>query len=483
MRVGVLTFVATLGGLLFGYDTAVISGALSSIEAYFITPQGLPETMASNLSGWMVSSALLGCLVGALLAGWLGTAAGRRGGLLIAALLFLLSSVGSAMPELGLGKIGTLGPAALPAFILYRILGGIGVGLASMLSPLYIAEIAPSAIRGRLVAFYQLAIVAGQLLVYFVNLSIARSGDMAWLNRMGWRWMLISEVIPSGIFLLCLLRVPDTPRWLVQKGREAAALAQLRRLSPEDEAQATLADIRRSLEMRQGRLLSFGPMVIVVGLLMSIFQQFVGINAVIYYAPQMFAHLGASTNLALLQTVVVGAANLIFTLIAIATVDRLGRKPLLIAGALIMALSMLTLGSLFNAQAIGLWALLAVLIFMAGFALSWGPVTWVLLAEIFPNSIKGRAMALAVAAQWLANMLVTWSFKVMDGSSRLNALSHHGFAYWVYGVMGLLAAFFVWRFVPETKGRTLESMEELWTGRSAPAMAGAPSESGPATGA
>jgi SP family xylose:H+ symportor-like MFS transporter len=196
---------------------------------------------------------------------------------------------------------------------------------------------------------------------------------------------------------------------------------------------------------------------------MSFFQQVVGINAVIYYAPQIFSDVGASTSGALLQTVVVGAANLLFTMLAIATVDRVGRKPLLIVGALIMAVAMIVLGCLFNAQAVGIWALPAVIAFMAGFALSWGPVTWVLLAEIFPNSIKGKAMALAVAAQWLANMLVAWSFKILDGSSWLNGLFHHGFVFWLYGMMSMLAALFVMRYVPETKGRTLESIEELWT--------------------
>jgi MFS transporter, SP family, xylose:H+ symportor len=193
-----------------------------------------------------------------------------------------------------------------------------------------------------------------------------------------------------------------------------------------------------------------------------VFQQFVGINAVLYYAPLMFQNMGASTNSAFLQTVVVGGANVIFTVVAIVTVDKWGRKPLLITGAVIMAAAMLVLGSLFNAKAVGLGALIAVVVYIAGFALSWGPVAWVMLSEMFPNAIKGKAMGLAVAAQWIANLLVSASFKVLDGNSVLNALFNHGFAYWIYGAMSVLAALFVIRYVPETKGRSLEAIQDLW---------------------
>ena len=458
-----LTFVATLGGLLFGWDTAVISGAVSSIDSYFIDPLGWSETARSTLSGWTISSALVGCIIGAFVAGGLSTAIGRKGGLIVAAALFLVGSLGSAVPELGFGAIGQMGPHALPQFVFYRVLGGVGVGIASMLSPLYIAEISPSAIRGRLVSFNQLAIVGGILLVYFVNWYIASLGDDAWLKSSGWRWMLASEAIPSVIFLVLLALVPDTPRWLVLRGRNAEALAQLERVTDAADARVILADIQRTLVEKSGKLLSFGAAVVVVGILLSVFQQFVGINAVLYYAPLMFANMGASTDSALLQTVVVGAANVLFTLVAIATVDHWGRKPLLIAGALVMAVAMLALGFLFDVRAVGLGALIAVVVYIGGFAFSWGPVTWVLLAEIFPNSIKSKGLALAVAAQWLANLLVSASFKVLDGNSALNAQFHHGFAYWIYGVMRLLAAFFVWRYVPETKGRSLEAIQELWT--------------------
>jgi len=457
-----LALSAALGGLLFGYDTAVISGAVGSIDANFINPQNLSETARSSLSGWAVSCALLGCVIGAGLAGPISLRLGRRGGLMVSAILFLFSSLGSAFPEIGFGAIGHMGPAALGPFIAYRIVGGMGIGIASMLSPLYIAEIAPAASRGRFVTFQQIAIVGGMNLVYFVNWAIASRGDEAWINAWGWRFMLASAAIPALIFLLAMVAVPDTPRWFALKGREEEGLKVLRTLEDDETAAATMAEIHQTLNERSGKLFAFGALVVVVGVMLSIFQQFVGINAVLYYAPLMFKNMGSSTDTALLQTVVVGVANVVFTLVATATVDRWGRKPLLILGGLVMAASMLILGFLFNAHAVGIGALIAVIAYIAGFALSWGPVTWVLLSEIFPNIIKAKAMAIAVAAQWIANLLVSWSFKVMDGSSALNAMFNHGFAYWIYGGMSLLAVLFVMRFVPETKGKTLEAIQHMW---------------------
>lgn len=458
-----LTLIAALGGLLFGYDTAVISGAVGAIDANFIDPRGLAETTADSLSGWTISCALLGCVIGAALAGPMSQRIGRRGGLLVAAVLFLISSIGSAFPEIGLGAVGTLGPDALTPFILYRIMGGIGIGVASMLSPLYIAEISPPAQRGQLVTYQQVAIVGGMTLVYFVNWAIASQGNDSWVLSMGWRYMLLSAAIPAALFFVLLLFVPETPRWLVMKGRTDKAREVLLRLSNENDARIVLRDIESSLTATSGRLFAFGTLVVIVGIMLSVFQQFIGINAVLYYAPLMFQNMGASTDTALLQTIVVGVANIVFTLIALVTVDRWGRKPLLITGGLIMAVSMLSLGFLFSSGNVGAVALVAVVGYIAGFALSWGPVVWVLLSEIFPNAIKGKAMAIAVAMQWIANLFVSWSFKVLDGNSALNVMFNHGFAYWIYGVMSILAALFVWRFVPETKGRTLEAIQELWS--------------------
>ncbi|HUO03230.1 MAG TPA: D-xylose transporter XylE [Rhizomicrobium sp.] len=458
-----LALIASLGGLLFGYDTAVISGAVAAIDHNFIEPRGLSEAARDSLSGWAVSCALLGCVIGAGVGGPIANRLGRKGGLMAAAILFLVGSLGSAVPELGLGPIGGMGPAALTPFILYRILGGVGVGLASMLAPMYIAEIAPPTDRGRLVTLQQIAIVAGITLVYFVNWAIALQGNESWGLTTGWRWMLASEAIPAAIFLLLLLLVPDSPRWLVFKGREDQALAVLRRISDDAVAKLTLAEIHASLVEKTRPLFSFGGKVIFVGIMLSVFQQFIGINAVLYYGPQMFRNAGFSTNIALFQTIVVGIALVAFTLVALVTVDHWGRKPLLVAGAIIMAVSMFALGLLFDRGVENIWPLAAAVTYIAGFSLSWGPVTWVLLAEIFPNSIKGKAMAIAVAAQWIANLFVSWSFKILDGSSALNAMFHHGFAYWVYAAMSLLAALFVLRFVPETKRHSLEAIQQLWS--------------------
>jgi SP family xylose:H+ symportor-like MFS transporter len=457
-----LAFIASLGGFLFGYDTAVISGAVSAIDANFITPQHLAEGARDSLSGWAISCALLGCVIGAAIAGPMSTSIGRRGGLIVSAILFFVGSLGSAVPEIGLGPIGHMGPAALTPFIIYRIIGGIGVGVASMLSPLYIAEIAPPSERGRLVTLQQIAIVMGITIVYFVNWAIASQGDDAWGLAVGWRWMLASESIPALLFFLLMLPAPDTPRWFVLKGHKEKALAVLKRISDSVEAEKTLRDIEATLIEPTRPLFSFGTKVLFVGIMLSVFQQFVGINAVLYYGPLMFKNAGFTTNVSLAQTIVVGIALVVFTLVALVTVDRWGRKPLLFTGAIIMAGAMFTLGTLFHLHAVGLWALAAVVVYIAGFSLSWGPVVWVMLSEIFPNSIKGKAMGIAVAAQWIANLFISWSFKILDGNSALNAAFNHGFAYWIYGGMSILAALFVVRYVPETKQRSLESIQELW---------------------
>lgn len=460
-----ITLIATLGGLLFGYDTAVISGAVGSLRAYFIEPLHMSDSnAASSLLGFVVSSALIGCIFGGVVGGWVSTKIGRKRGLIIAAVLFLVSALGSAAPEFLFAPVGHGGAGYVWGFVFYRILGGVGVGLASMLSPMYIAEIAPARIRGNLVAWNQLAIIFGMLVVYFVNYGIARGGDSEiWLNTIGWRYMFASGAIPALAFLVLLFFVPETPRFLMLKGREDKARQVLSRLVTAEEGDQELAEIRASLShQHSGRLFSFGMLVVFIGIMLSVFQQFVGINVVLYYAPEIFKGMGASTNVSLLQTIIVGAVNLAFTVVAILTVDKYGRKPLQIIGALIMAGSMICLGTDFMFRDKGIIALVCMLAYIAGFAVSWGPVTWVLLSEIFPNQIRGKAMAIAVAAQWIANYIVSWSFPILNDNPFLVGHFNHGFAYWIYGVMSILAALFVWKYVPETKGRSLEQMEKLW---------------------
>ena len=507
LYIAALTIVATLGGLLFGYDTAVISGTVESLRVFFIEPQQLPLAQASALEGFVVSSALIGCILGACVAGWLSQRFGRKPSLQIAAVLFLLSAIGSAWPELFWGAPGSGNHSFLYHFVAYRILGGVGVGLASMVSPMYIAEIAPARKRGTLVSWNQFAIIFGMLVIYFVNYAIALQGDAEWLHTTGWRWMFASEIVPATLFLTALFFVPETPRYMMMRGRDEKALSVLRKISGDD-AEKEISVIRESLNEKGQSMRAFylfmldwlilfvagyfilkicsvhsaleisllvsflislivpirnyGLGIIVVGVLLASLQQFIGINVVLYYAPEIFKTMGAATDTALLQQIIVGAVNLSFTILAILTVDKFGRRPLMIVGALVMALSMFILGTTFYTHSVGIGSLICMLVYTAGFAMSWGPVCWVLLSEIFPNSIRSMVMSVAVASQWISNFLVSWTFPMLDKNEALTATFNHGFSYWIYGLMGLLAALFIWKMVPETTGKSLEDMEKYW---------------------
>lgn len=451
-----LTLVATLGGFLFGYDTAVVSGAINAIRDFLVIPfTGNTHSSVSSITGFTVSSALIGCILGGVAAGFISLRAGRKGGLMLAAILFLLSGVGAAFPE----NLSFMGIDPLVSFIFYRIIGGVGIGLASMLSPMYIAEIAPAGIRGKLVSWNQFAIVSGILIVYFVNWFIARHGDEQWNMTTGWRYMFLSGSIPSLLFIFLLFFIPETPRFLVLKKRNDLALKVLGR-TVGDEAEAHLKEISSTLVEKSAPWLSFGAGVIVTGILLAAFQQLIGINVVLYYAPKIFQNTGTKLDISLLQTILVGAVNLLFTVIAIFTVDKLGRKPLLISGGLIMGIAMAAIGFTFYSDRMGIEALVFILLYIAGFAMSWGPVMWVLLSEIFPNSIRS-AMSLATATVWITDLIISWSFPVLDDNAWLTEKFHHGFAYWIYALFCILAVIFVWKKVPETKGKTLEQIEKL----------------------
>ncbi|MCU4164796.1 D-xylose transporter XylE [Carboxylicivirga caseinilyticus] len=447
-----LTLVATLGGLLFGYDTAVISGAEKSIQTFLI--DGL--NLSSFAHGATVSSALIGCIIGGAISGILASRLGRKKSLMVAAVLFFISALGSGKPEFMFFEEGEPTMGLLYMFNFYRIIGGIGVGLASAISPMYISEIAPAHIRGRLISFNQFAIIFGMLVVYFVNWSIAKGQNIEWINNVGWRYMFISEAIPAGLFGVLLFFVPETPRYLALQGQDEKALSILEKINGINAAKNILNEIKETVKKSVGSstVLAYGKTVIVIGILLSVFQQFVGINVALYYAPRIFESMGAAKDASMLQTIVMGLVNVVFTVVAIATVDHWGRKPLLITGSIGMAIGMIAIGMLAFFKVIGISTLVFIIIYTASFMMSWGPICWVLIGEIFPNKIRGKAIAIAVAAQWAANYFISSTYPAMMEFSG-------GATYMFYGIMSILSAIFVWKMVPETKGKSLEEMEDV----------------------
>ncbi len=446
-----LTLTATLGGLLFGYDTAVISGAEKSLQVYLIENLEL----SSLVHGITVSSALIGCIAGGAISGLLALKYGRKYTLLIASVLFFVSALGSGFPEVFFFTREEPTIGVLYMFIFYRLIGGIGVGLASAVSPIYIGEVSPAHIRGRLVSLNQFAIIFGMLVVYFVNWGIARGQTLDWVNTIGWRRMFLSEAIPAGVFGLLLLLVPETPRYLALINKEDKALRVLEKINGAEKAKIIFEDIKQTIATSSGKLFSYGKLVILIGILLSVFQQFVGINVVLYYAPRIFESMGAAKDASMLQTIVMGFVNVIFTVVAILTVDKWGRKPLLIVGSIGMAIGMFSIGGLAFMDVIGISTLVFIIIYTASFMMSWGPICWVLISEIFPNKIRGRAVAIAVAAQWTANFIISSTYPAMMEFN-------NGLTYCFYGIMSVLSAIFIWKLVPETKGKTLEEMEKLW---------------------
>jgi len=438
--------VAALGGLLFGYDTGVINGAIGPLERHF--------TLDATWKGWATGCALLGCALGAACAGVLSDWLGRKKVLIVSAILFLISAIGTALPK------------DITTFIIFRIVGGLGVGAASMSSPMYIAEISPARIRGRMVSVNQFAIVSGFLVVYFVNYFIALQGDTMWNQETGWRWMFGSESIPAVLLLVFLFFVPESPRWLTKQGRSDEALDILSRVDGSEYAKTELLEIKDAIAHESGsikQLLQPGmKIILVIGIVLAVLQQVTGINVFLYFGTEIFKKLGSETNAALVQTIVVGSVNLSFTIIAIWTVDKIGRKPLMMIGSAGMGLSLLGMGLMAYFQKTDLSVLLFILGYIACFALSVGPVTWVILSEIFPTRIRGRAMAIATVCLWMANYVVSQTFPMMDENSWLLDKFHHAFPFWVYGVFCIVLITFVWKYVPETKGKTLEEIEKHW---------------------
>lgn len=466
-----ITTVAILGGLLFGYDTAVISGAEKGLEAFFLTATDFQYDKLMH--GLTSSSALIGCVIGSAISGYCANRLGRRNSLRFASVLFFLSALGSYYPEFLFFEYGKADYSLLIAFNLYRVLGGIGVGLASAVCPMYIAEIAPSHLRGTLVSCNQFAIIFGMLIVYFVNylilgdhqqpilikdsltgaFTVSSQSDM-WTVYEGWRYMFVSEAFPAAIFGFLLFFVPKTPRYLVMKGEHEQAFKILEKVNGTNRARVILDEIKATSTEKTERLLTYGLGVIVIGVMLSVFQQAIGINAVLYYAPRIFENAGAEGG-GMMQTVIMGIVNIIFTLVTIFTVDRYGRKPLLVIGSVGMAVGAFAVALCDQFGIKGLLPVLSVIVYAAFFMMSWGPICWVLIAEIFPNTIRGKAVAIAVAFQWIFNYLVSSTFPALYDFSPM-------FAYSIYGIICVLAAGFVWRFVPETKGKTLEDMTALW---------------------
>jgi len=429
--------VAAISGLLFGFDTAVINGAL-----IFLRQELSLSTRETEIA---TSSLLAGCAAGAALAGWLTDRWGRKRILIASAVLFAASAVGAAVPR------------HLGEFVAARLAGGLAIGVASVVAPLYIAEISPRAIRGRLVSLNQMAIVTGILLAYFVNWLLSFAGPSSW------RWMFASAVVPSAAFLLALLVVPESPRFLVETGHDREALAVLERVGGGEQARVELAEIRDTIAGESGTLRELlakrlrRPLGIAVFL--AVFQQVTGINTVIYYGSLIFKEQvgGQSDSAAIGANVVIGSVNFLMTIVALWTIDRLGRRPLMMVASAGMAVSLFLLGILFRVQPPPAALVLgAILLYVASFGVGLGPGVWVVISELFPTRIRGRAMSIATVTLWLACILVAATFL-----SLVEAVGSTG-AFWLYAVASVLNFLFIWRVMPETRGRSLEEIERSW---------------------
>ncbi|MGA2587906.1 MAG: sugar porter family MFS transporter [Candidatus Aminicenantales bacterium] len=430
-----VSVIAAIGGLLFGFDTAIIAGAVRFLKVRF--------ALSSFGEGLAVSIVLVGCMAGTWIAGTASDRVGRKRFLLISASLFFVSAVGCAIPR------------HLTEFLVFRFVGGLAIGSASIICPLYISEIAPARIRGALVSINQMTIVTGILLAYFVNWILVGAGPS------NWRWMFAAATVPAVIFFGLVLRVPESPRWLMKQGRDEEALEILCRVNAPGPAAAEILSIKETLALEQGKLSElFKPgfrTALLVGVVLAVFQQITGINAVIYYSPRFFETAGLARGAAILQSTIVGLVNVLFTIVAIALVDRVGRKPLLLTACGGMGVSFILLGAAFKFQLFsGGLVLVFTLLYIAFFAMAMGPIVWVVIAEIFPTRIRGQAMAIATVALWFADFVVSLSFPVI--ADKL----HESFAFWLYAGMCVVDFIFMLFFLPETKGKSLEDIERRW---------------------
>ncbi len=450
---GLVCFVASLGGVLFGFDTAVISGTFSFVEQYF--------SLDKIEVGWFASSALVGAIIGAAVAGGLSDKYGRKPILIVAGLLFFISAFGSMIPPSFLMLIGA------------RLIGGFGVGMASVLAPLYISELAPPKIRGRLVALYQLSIVTGILLAYFSNwflLGLSKENQMVF-QETGifhkvfiaevWRGMFGSEMIPSGLFILLLFFIPESPRWLIKNSGEQKGYGILARISGETIAKLELIEIKQTLEHVQEKIIELLKpglrLALIVGVGLSVFGQFTGVNIIVYYGPSIIESAGFKLDSALQFQVAIGIINLVFTLIALWKIDKWGRRPLLIGGMSAVFISLIIIAIQFSTGlASGIWIVIMLCVYMASLAISINAVIWVLIGEIFPTRIRGRAMSIATFANWGINFLTAFIFPWYVAKIGMSA------GFFTFAAMCLLATIFFYKYVPETKGKSLEEIENHW---------------------
>jgi SP family arabinose:H+ symporter-like MFS transporter len=436
------TAVTAIGGFLFGYDTAVINGANSYLKA--------DMNLSSSQEGLAGASAILGCIPGAMCAGFLSDRFGRKKLLLVCAALFAISGLLSALPR------------TFDQFLTARFIGGLGIGASSLVCPVYIAEIAPEKWRGRLGSLFQLGIVTGIFLTLFINKLIQGMGDEAWNIAVGWRWMLGMEVVPAVIFIGLLFAVPESPRWLAQKGRSAEARSILSHVGGDAYAETELVAIQSAAATESGRLSElfsrtyFRPLIIAV--LLMVCSQFCGINAIMYYSSKIFEAAGAAKNSAFTSSIWIGLVNLLFTFVAILFVDKAGRRLLLLIGTAIQTVALGMVGWMFHAQQHGFGLLFWVMVFIAAFAMAMGPIPWILSSEIFPNKVRGRAMSVATFAIWTSCYIVAQTFPMLNDNPAIGP----AITFWIYGTVSLFSFVFVLTLVKETKGKSLEEIEKGW---------------------